>query len=166
MYFRLTNYKFLSKFQIQRGVATIPKSSTRSRQQENFEVFNFELTPDDVLSIDALNNNSRIFIYPQYVLQQCKKIQCQVSNIAYGFTGQPDIRRWNLWAYTDWKLVKTADVFTASSSSSSSSSSSNSSRRRRNTCGNNIVNLRSPDCWPNNHPHALSNVQKGSELCV
>lgn len=59
------------RYLIQRGVATIPKSSSRSRQQENFEVFNFELTPDDVCSIDALNNNSRIFTYPQFL--NCKE---------------------------------------------------------------------------------------------
>jgi hypothetical protein len=30
-------------------------------------VFNFELTADEVNSIDEMNSNSRIFTYPQYV---------------------------------------------------------------------------------------------------
>jgi diketogulonate reductase-like aldo/keto reductase len=66
------------KFQVQRGVAPIPKSSSRSRLQENFDIFSFDLPADDVCSIDALNNNSRIFTYPQYVIQQFNKLHRQV----------------------------------------------------------------------------------------
>ncbi|XP_021917011.1 1,5-anhydro-D-fructose reductase-like isoform X2 [Zootermopsis nevadensis] len=51
------------RYLIQHGVVPIPKSSNKSRLQENFDVFNFELTPVEISSIDALNSDSRIFTY-------------------------------------------------------------------------------------------------------
>jgi hypothetical protein len=66
LHFRLINCNVLS-FQIQHGVVPIPKSSNKSRLQENFDIFNFELTPGEVTSIDALNTNCRIFTNSQYV---------------------------------------------------------------------------------------------------
>ena len=47
-------------FQIQRGTVPIPKSVTPSRIQSNFEVFDFELTPDEIKTMDGLDCNGRI----------------------------------------------------------------------------------------------------------
>jgi 2,5-diketo-D-gluconate reductase A len=43
------------RWHIQRGDIIFPKSVTPSRMQENFELFDFELEPDDVDEISALN---------------------------------------------------------------------------------------------------------------
>nr|WP_299339820.1 aldo/keto reductase [Allomuricauda sp.] len=45
---------------IQRGVAVIPKSTTPKRIQENFEIFDFELSDDEIAIIEALNQNKRL----------------------------------------------------------------------------------------------------------
>src|SRR5471030_3003163 len=43
------------RWHIQRGNIVFPKSTTPSRIKENFELFDFELEPDDVQAIDALD---------------------------------------------------------------------------------------------------------------
>jgi 2,5-diketo-D-gluconate reductase A len=43
------------RWHIQRGDIIFPKSTTPSRIQENFEIFDFELGPDDVTAITALD---------------------------------------------------------------------------------------------------------------
>jgi len=48
------------RWSLQKGVATIPKSSTRSRIEENACLFDFELSPDDVARIDALDAGKRV----------------------------------------------------------------------------------------------------------
>lgn len=44
---------------VQEGRSVIPKSVKASRIAENFDVFGFELTPQQVSAIDALNTNER-----------------------------------------------------------------------------------------------------------
>lgn len=48
------------RWNLQKGVTTIPKSSTRSRIEENAGLFDFELSPDDVARIDALDAGKRV----------------------------------------------------------------------------------------------------------
>jgi 2,5-diketo-D-gluconate reductase A len=48
------------RWHIQRGDIVFPKSVTPSRIVENFDIFDFELTPADVDAISALNRNERI----------------------------------------------------------------------------------------------------------
>ncbi|MGN5882879.1 aldo/keto reductase [Staphylococcus simulans] len=48
------------RWNIENNVITIPKSITPSRIEENFDVFNFELTPEQVKAISSLNENKRI----------------------------------------------------------------------------------------------------------
>ena len=47
------------KYQIQRGNIVIPKSVTKSRIDENFKIFDFELSSDDISVIDTFNMNLR-----------------------------------------------------------------------------------------------------------
>ena len=51
-------------WQIQRGDVVFPKSVTRSRVEENFRIFDFELTDDDMAAITALNRNERVGLDP------------------------------------------------------------------------------------------------------
>lgn len=44
----------LLKYQIQRGVVVIPKSHSRDNQQANLELFDFELTQEEIQQIDKL----------------------------------------------------------------------------------------------------------------
>lgn len=43
------------RWHVQRGNIVFPKSTTRARIRENFELFDFALAPDDVAAIDALD---------------------------------------------------------------------------------------------------------------
>jgi 2,5-diketo-D-gluconate reductase A len=43
------------RWHVQHGYIPIPKSASLSRQQENLAVFDFELTPDELAAIDALD---------------------------------------------------------------------------------------------------------------
>jgi 2,5-diketo-D-gluconate reductase A len=48
------------RWHIQNGLIVIPKSVTPERIAQNIDIFNFELSADDIATIDALNNNTRI----------------------------------------------------------------------------------------------------------
>jgi 2,5-diketo-D-gluconate reductase A len=47
------------RWHVQRGDIVFPKSVTRERVQENFEIFDFELSPSEVGFISALNKDER-----------------------------------------------------------------------------------------------------------
>ena len=47
------------RWHIQRGDIIFPKSVTRSRVEENFDLFDFELADDDMWAISGLNRNER-----------------------------------------------------------------------------------------------------------
>ena len=47
------------RWHIQRGDIVFPKSVTRTRVEENFNIFDFELADDDIQSISELNKNER-----------------------------------------------------------------------------------------------------------
>ncbi|CAH0559519.1 unnamed protein product [Brassicogethes aeneus] len=51
------------KYQVQRGNITIPKSVTKSRIIENFDIWNFDLTKDDIALIDTFDCNGRFCAY-------------------------------------------------------------------------------------------------------
>ena len=48
------------RWDLQKGVVTIPKSSNPKRIQENAELFDFALTADELDQIDALDKNERV----------------------------------------------------------------------------------------------------------
>ncbi|KAG8438716.1 hypothetical protein GDO86_005057 [Hymenochirus boettgeri] len=47
------------RYSVQRGCVVLVKSSNTERMKENLEVFDFQLTPDEMASIDGLNKNTR-----------------------------------------------------------------------------------------------------------
>jgi 2,5-diketo-D-gluconate reductase A len=47
------------RWHVQRGDIVFPKSVTRSRIEENFDIFDFELSEDDLREITALNRDER-----------------------------------------------------------------------------------------------------------
>lgn len=49
------------RYQLQRGVIALVKSFTEKRIEENFQVFDFQLTPEDMKTLDGLNRNLRYF---------------------------------------------------------------------------------------------------------
>lgn len=46
---------------IQRGIIVIPKTSKMERLKENFDIFDFQLTDEQMTQIFSLNQNKRIF---------------------------------------------------------------------------------------------------------
>lgn len=52
--------RLIITLQIQHGTVPIPKSSNKKHLQENIDIFNFELSEQDVAAIDGLNRNTRI----------------------------------------------------------------------------------------------------------
>jgi diketogulonate reductase-like aldo/keto reductase len=53
------------RWHIQRGVALIPKSNSKERIIENMNVFDFELSAEEVSAITALNTNFRTGVDPE-----------------------------------------------------------------------------------------------------
>uniref|UniRef100_A0A8C8X4L1 NADP-dependent oxidoreductase domain-containing protein n=1 Tax=Panthera leo TaxID=9689 RepID=A0A8C8X4L1_PANLE len=49
------------RYQLQRGVGALAKSFNEERIRENFQVLDFQLTPEDMESLDSLNRNIRYF---------------------------------------------------------------------------------------------------------
>jgi len=54
-----TPAQILLRWGVQRGTTVIPKSVKPERQVENFALYDFELTEDDMKSIDGLDKNRR-----------------------------------------------------------------------------------------------------------
>jgi diketogulonate reductase-like aldo/keto reductase len=54
-----TTAQILIRWALQHDIVTIPKSSNRSRIQENADVFDFEIAPEDMQMLDGLDANLR-----------------------------------------------------------------------------------------------------------
>ena len=52
------------RWHIQQGRVVIPKSVTPARIAENFDVFGFELSPEELTAIDALDRDGRTGPHP------------------------------------------------------------------------------------------------------
>ncbi|MGM5471890.1 aldo/keto reductase [Bacillus pumilus] len=53
------------RWDLQSGVVTIPKSINEERIKQNADIFDFELSKEDMEKIDALNNNERVGSNPE-----------------------------------------------------------------------------------------------------
>jgi 2,5-diketo-D-gluconate reductase A len=53
------------RWHVQRGVAVIPKSNSKERILENMNVFDFELTEQQMSEITSLNTNFRTGVDPE-----------------------------------------------------------------------------------------------------
>lgn len=59
-----TPAQIILRWHLQKGVILIPKSVHRERIRENIQIFDFELSPEDMEKIDSLNTGSRLFWDP------------------------------------------------------------------------------------------------------
>jgi 2,5-diketo-D-gluconate reductase A len=55
------------RWHLQNGLVVIPKSNDRDRMAQNFDVFGFELTADELAGISALNGDRRVGGHPDEV---------------------------------------------------------------------------------------------------
>lgn len=62
-----TPAQIVIRWHLQHGILTIPKSVNPSRIQENANVFDFELTPEDMNRIDDLNEDKRFGVDPDEI---------------------------------------------------------------------------------------------------
>lgn len=60
----VTAAQVVLRWNLQRGIATIPKSVTKHRIEENADLFGFALTPAEVAAIDGLDAGDRIGPHP------------------------------------------------------------------------------------------------------
>ena len=67
--YKKTAAQIILRWHIQSGFITIPKSSNPARIKENFEIFDFELTEDEMKSIDALNGKRGRQLYNNFLLR-------------------------------------------------------------------------------------------------
>lgn len=55
------------RWNIQKGIVPIPKSSNEERQAENLNIFDFELTEEEIKQIDKLNKVYRTGAHPDEI---------------------------------------------------------------------------------------------------
>ncbi len=63
-----TPAQIILRWAIQHNISTIPKSSSPIRLQENFQIFDFEISNDDMKKIDGFNENLRVVEDPMELL--------------------------------------------------------------------------------------------------
>lgn len=56
--------QIILRWNIDKGIVTIPKSSNIDRQKENLNIFDFELSESDIKKIDGLDKNERVGSHP------------------------------------------------------------------------------------------------------
>lgn len=65
--YRKTPAQVVLRWHLQNKIVIIPKSIRESRIIENSDIFDFELTPEDMNKIDKLNKNKRFLPHPDHV---------------------------------------------------------------------------------------------------
>jgi aldehyde reductase len=66
------------KWQVQRGVIVIPKSQTKERIISNIDIFDFDLTDQEIEAINALNKDWRNNTWDQYGINKHKNWPWQI----------------------------------------------------------------------------------------
>lgn len=61
--------QIILRWHLQNGLSFIPKSAHASRIKENADIYDFELTHDDMLKMDSINKNVRISQEPELVYE-------------------------------------------------------------------------------------------------
>ena len=61
-----TKGNILLRWLIQRGIAVLPKTTSEERLKENLNIFNFEISPDDMERIEELDNGMKYFHFQHY----------------------------------------------------------------------------------------------------
>ncbi len=59
-----TPAQIILRWNIEKDIVTIPKSANKERQKQNIDIFDFALSKEDVLKIDALDKNERVGAHP------------------------------------------------------------------------------------------------------
>jgi diketogulonate reductase-like aldo/keto reductase len=62
-----TPAQIVIRWHLQQGIVTIPKSVNESRIRENADVFGFELSPEDMVRLDGLNEDRRFGADPDHI---------------------------------------------------------------------------------------------------
>ncbi|MDX9909173.1 MAG: aldo/keto reductase [Mariniphaga sp.] len=62
-----TPVQIVLRWDIQKGVVTIPKSVTPERIVSNADIFDFELSSEDIAKIDGLDKNNRLGGHPDHI---------------------------------------------------------------------------------------------------
>lgn len=55
-----TPAQVILRWDVERGIVTIPKSVRKERIEENFDIFDFRLTKEEITAIDLLDRNDAI----------------------------------------------------------------------------------------------------------
>ncbi|MGT2756139.1 aldo/keto reductase [Streptococcus ovuberis] len=56
-----TTAQVMLRWQLQRGIVSLSKSANPERVRQNFDIFDFELSSDDMAAIKALNTDTTVF---------------------------------------------------------------------------------------------------------
>ena len=56
--------QLILRWDVQQGISTIPKTTNKGRMLENIDIFNFEISQEDMQQINALNQNARQYRDP------------------------------------------------------------------------------------------------------
>lgn len=68
-----TTAQIVLRWNLEKGVATIPKSVHKDRIIENADIFDFQLTPEEVNEIDSLEDNTRTGAHPDNFMDHFRK---------------------------------------------------------------------------------------------
>ncbi|VDN55830.1 unnamed protein product [Dracunculus medinensis] len=75
--YKKSSAQILLRYLLQRGIAVIPKSINKERIKENFDIFDFQLSGDEMKEMEAIKTRARLF-YQDFM----------VGHPEYPFTGE------------------------------------------------------------------------------
>jgi len=75
--YKKTCAQIILRWHIQKGVVVLPKSVHYERIKENFEIFDFELTEEEMKSFDVLDGKEKRILADEEGLQKKFDMECQ-----------------------------------------------------------------------------------------